>query len=232
MGKIFICYRRQDSQDMAGRLFDRLVDRFGEANVFFDVDKIPLAVKFPERIREAIAASDVVLVLIGGQWIDICDDKGNRRLEDPRDYVRQEIEEALRQGVPAVPVLLDNAPMPTRDKLPQGCGEIVEVNAPRVRAGSDFKRDAPALLDALADLMDARGPRRVNENVEQARRQGEKKTPWPAASRSRASPRERREDPRTARGPNFERPPQGSARSDARGAFWHRDLLGYELQEL
>ncbi len=163
MGKIFICYRRDDSQHQAGRIYDRLAAKFGEGNVFFDVDAIPFAVKFPERIQTAIAECDVLLALIGEHWLDAHDNIGNRRLENPDDYVRLEIEEALRQGVATVPVLLDRASMPSKDDLPPACRVLADVNAPPVRAGSDFKHDVDRLLESIGIVIVAREGQRAEE---------------------------------------------------------------------
>ena len=82
---VFISYRRSDSEDAAHRIYDRLRRAFPNGSVFLDVDKIPAA-NFPKYIRDSIETADAVLVLIGPDWV--IDRNGNRRLDDPNDYVR------------------------------------------------------------------------------------------------------------------------------------------------
>jgi hypothetical protein len=94
-GRIFVSYRRQESKDFAGRLYDRLADQFGEGQVFIDVDAIEPGVDFAEAITRAVAACQVLLAVIGPNWLTITDERGRRRLDDPDDFVRLEIEAAL-----------------------------------------------------------------------------------------------------------------------------------------
>jgi TIR domain len=92
---IAISYRREDSLTIAGRLYDGLQAEFGERNVFMDFDSIPPGVDFRERIKETIERSDLVIALIGPQWLGEQSD-GSRRIDDPSDFVRLEIEYALK----------------------------------------------------------------------------------------------------------------------------------------
>ena len=94
-GRIFLSYRRQDTSGTTGRLYDRLVDRFGPDQVFMDVDSIEVGLDFAEVIQRAVAACGVLLAVIGPQWLSATDKDGHRRLEDPDDVVRLEIEAAL-----------------------------------------------------------------------------------------------------------------------------------------
>src|SRR5690348_1375456 len=91
-GGIFISYRREETAAQAGRLYDRLSDRFGEDRVFMDVDSIAIGVDFTEAIREAVSKCDILLALIGRDWPAIADSKGTKRLDNPDDFVRVEIE--------------------------------------------------------------------------------------------------------------------------------------------
>ena len=95
MPKIFISYRRADATDAAGRMFDRLVAAFGDQQVFKDVDSIPLGSEFGQVIAERLTDCDVVIVVIGRFWLNVKDREGTPRLENPADYVRIEIEQAL-----------------------------------------------------------------------------------------------------------------------------------------
>src|SRR6266516_14124 len=112
VGGIFLSYRRQEGSDFAGRLADRLAGRFGEGQVFFDVDAIEPGVDFAEEISRAVAACQVLLAIIGLDWLTTTDERGRRRLDDPDDIVRLEIEAALACGVRVIPILVEGAVMP------------------------------------------------------------------------------------------------------------------------
>src|SRR5262245_22905959 len=100
MPTIFISYRRSDSQDVTGRIYDRLVARFSRERVFKDVDSIPLGVSFPLHIKQMLSKTSMALVIIGPSWLNARDEQGRRRLDDPNDLVRLEVEAALRAGIP------------------------------------------------------------------------------------------------------------------------------------
>src|SRR5829696_9011375 len=87
-GRIFISYRRQETAWPAGRLYDVLVEHFPVEQVFKDVYNIDPGDEFPERIAAAVASCDVLLALIGPQWLTITDENGQRRLDNPEDWVR------------------------------------------------------------------------------------------------------------------------------------------------
>ena len=93
MAKIFISYRRQDSIGVTGRIYDRLRAHFGDGAVFMDIDNIPFGVNFRKHIDSAVGHCDVVLAVIGTKWAEETD--AHRRLDDPRDFVRIELESAL-----------------------------------------------------------------------------------------------------------------------------------------
>lgn len=116
MAEIFLSYRRQDSQSATGRLADRLEERFGDERVFRDHD-IAAGENFVEAIRRSVESSTVVLAIVGRRWLDASDAEGRRRLDDPADFVRLEIELALQARVPVVPVLVEGATMPAADEL-------------------------------------------------------------------------------------------------------------------
>jgi hypothetical protein len=147
-GGIFISYRRQDTGHLAGRLYDRLADRFGEGQVFIDVDAIELGVDFAEEIFRAVAASKVLLAIIGPAWLTMADERGQRRLDDPDDIVRLEIKAALSRGVQIIPVLAEGAVMPTREELPESLAALARRNASRIRLES-FRSDAGRLVTAV-----------------------------------------------------------------------------------
>src|SRR5215210_2331700 len=104
--RVFISYRRQDARHVAGRLADRLVERF---QVFMDMDTIEPGTDFTDVIRQAVEDCDVFLSVIGAQWMSVKDDQGQRRLDDAGDWVVAETVAALQRNVPVIPVLVDGA---------------------------------------------------------------------------------------------------------------------------
>ena len=128
--RVFISYRRSDCQPQANGLNDGLRHRLPGARVFMDIDSIPFGVDFEQHIREEIRSCDVVLVLIGDQWLDVADAAGQRRVDDPQDFVRLEIESALASpDVRVVPVLVENALMPSTSALPSSIARLARLNA-------------------------------------------------------------------------------------------------------
>ena len=129
--KIFISYRRDDSSGYAGRLFDYLKDRFDPSQIFMDIDTIKAGEDFRKAIEFAVGTCDVVIVLIGKRWLSAADAEGNRRLDDPKDWVRTEIASALANTnvKKVIPVLIQDATMPSEDQLPDGLKELAYRNA-------------------------------------------------------------------------------------------------------
>ncbi|NMF90330.1 ankyrin repeat domain-containing protein [Aromatoleum petrolei] len=146
---IFISYRRDDCSGDAGRIFDRLVEHFGRERVFRDVEAIPAGEDFVEAIRHRIEQSDVLLVLIGKQWLTATDDAGHWRLADDKDFVRTEIVSALKRGLRVIPVLLEDAEMPRAQDLPGGLAPLAQRNAFEIR-NTSFDRDLTELIRILA----------------------------------------------------------------------------------
>ncbi|SEQ05547.1 toll/interleukin-1 receptor domain-containing protein [Arthrobacter sp. OV608] len=128
-GRIFISYRREETAYPAGWLYDRLADRYGGGQVFKDVDSIQLGDDFVESITRAVGSCDVVLVLIGDEWLTIADEHGRRRLDDPDDFVRLEVQAALTRNVRVIPILVDTARMPRADELPESLVRLVRRQA-------------------------------------------------------------------------------------------------------
>jgi TIR domain len=112
--KIFISYRRDDSAAMAGRLYDRLVEKFGEANLFIDVDNMPAGADFVKHLSKQVESCDIFLCTVGPNWLNAKDEDGRRRLDQPDDYVRVEIASALNRDIPVIPVLIEGARVPSR----------------------------------------------------------------------------------------------------------------------
>ena len=116
--RIFISYRRQGNAWPARQLYGVLVEHFPAEQVFKDIDNIEPGDDFVKRMTAAVESCDVLLALIGPQWLTITDEKGQRRLDDPEDYVRLEIEAALKRKIRVIPILVDDVPMPARTSCP------------------------------------------------------------------------------------------------------------------
>jgi len=155
---IFLSYRRQDSEFVTARIRDRLVQRFGETAIFRDYDSIPVGSRFRDHIRETISRSDVFLVVIGTDWIDVRDGEDRRRLDLPDDPVRFEIETALAADVPVVPVLVKQAPMPSKQALPASLASLSELNAMVIPPDPYFAAGMVRLIHAIEDLSAAARP--------------------------------------------------------------------------
>src|SRR5262245_1848271 len=115
MGSVFISYRRDDTSGEARALFKDLAATLGSRSVFMDVDTIALGHDFREAVRERLGSSDIMLTLIGRAWVRSKDASGRKRLDNPDDFVRLEIEAALKRGIPVIPVLVQGAQMPSPD---------------------------------------------------------------------------------------------------------------------
>lgn len=153
--RVFLSYRRSDSRDAAGRIYDRLVAAFGKERVFFDVDTIDVGVDFELAIRSAIEGVDAVLVVIGPHFdVD--------RLAQGNDYVRLELAEAFRQHKLIVPILLNDTRMPTANELPTQLKRLPYRNAARARPDPDFHRDITLVIETLkrsVESLQMGGPR-------------------------------------------------------------------------
>ena len=143
--KVFISYRRSDTQDFTGRLADKLRAARGIAQVFLDVEEIGAGEDFVRRIRNSIAESEVCVIVIGPRWAD---EAGAARLKDENDFVRLEVIECLKSGHRLVPVLANDAAMPAPETLPPELQDLTRLNAVSVRHG-DFERDTDHLVDVI-----------------------------------------------------------------------------------
>ncbi len=144
---VFICYRREDAAYPAGWLFDRLAGHFGAGQVFKDVDSIQLGDDFVAEIAAAVGSCAVLLAVIGTRWLTAAGEEG-RRLDDPADLVRLEIEAALTRGVRVIPVLVDGARMPRAAELPASLDQLTRRQA-LVLSPASFASDIARLLKVL-----------------------------------------------------------------------------------
>lgn len=148
MPEIFLSYRRKDSQSATGRLADRLEEHFGPERVFHDHESILAGDDFAAAIQRAINASTVVLAVVGPDWLDARNDAGTRRLDDPADFVRLEIEAAFDAGIPVVPVLVEGAAMPGAAQLPASLAGFSRCQAAEL-SESRWRYDADRLIATL-----------------------------------------------------------------------------------
>ncbi len=153
--RIFISYRRSDTFGTAGRLYDYLETHFGEENIFMDVDNIKPGADFVNVLDKAIADSDVLLVMIGDTWLDATDENNRRRLDNPEDFVRLEVEKALVRDILVLPVLVQGAHMPSSTELPDGLKPLARRQAIKVEHAS-FRTDVERLIGALDDHFSSR----------------------------------------------------------------------------
>jgi TolB-like protein/Tfp pilus assembly protein PilF len=150
---IAISYRRDDSSPITGRLYDRLQAKFGQQNVFMDIDSIRPGVDFREQINETISHADAVIAVIGRRWLGEHPD-GSRRIDDPNDFVRLEIASALKCKIPVIPVLVDDAPMPNQEKLPPDIEPLVYRQALPLHSGLDFHQHTERLISGICESLD------------------------------------------------------------------------------
>ena len=154
MSGIFISYRRSDSPDATGRIYDRLVSEFGKVQVFKDVDSIPLGRDFRGLLNEIVGECGVMLAIVGPHWSEARDPAGQRRLDDVDDFVRIELETALARDIPVVPVLVGHAQLPVGSDLPGTLAPLVFRQSIEVRPDPDFHNDATRLVTALRAILD------------------------------------------------------------------------------
>ncbi len=152
MRAIFVSYRRDDSEGEAGRLYDDLVEMFGDHSVFMDVAAITAGRDFRKAIDENVAQCGVLLAIIGKGWVNVKNESGGRRLDEPGDFVRVEIASALKREIPVIPLLVHGAKMPHSDQLPDDLKDLAYRNCvelTHVRWKSDFRILAKALHTML-----------------------------------------------------------------------------------
>lgn len=148
--KIFISYRRADSKYVVDRIRDRLIEAYGEDAVFRDIESIPLGQNFSDVLKETTTTCDVMLVAIGPQWAGITDTQGNKRLFDPHDYTRLEVEVGLtNKKIPVIPILVMNATMPNAAEIPESLKDLLFRNAISIRNDPDFTPDMQRLINGI-----------------------------------------------------------------------------------
>lgn len=131
--RIFISYRRDDSQWATARLADSLARHFGDNRIFRDIEGIAAGARFDDVIADTLSTADALIVVIGSGWLGAVDSNGQRRLDDPDDWVVREIAMALEKDLPVYPVLIGDIAMPRADELPESLRGLTRHNAVSLR---------------------------------------------------------------------------------------------------
>jgi hypothetical protein len=154
---IFISYRREDAPGHAGRLYDALRSRFGEEQVFMDLSIEP-GVDFVEQINEAVGSCRLLTAVIGPRWSSAQDSNDRRRLDDPADFVRVELEAGLRQpDVRVIPALVQGATMPSAEELPSSLADLARRNALEL-SDARWSYDVERLTSTAERVLGERAP--------------------------------------------------------------------------
>ena len=154
MPSIVISYRRSDSRAATYHIAEKLSAHFGDDNIFLDIDKIPYGIDYRDHIKKIITAGDIVLVMIGRDWLN---EENRKRLDDPDDPVRTEVQMVWEAHVPLIPVLVDGARMPEAKNLPEPLRKLAFHNAAEVSPGRDFKTHMDRLIRFIDHLVDTTG---------------------------------------------------------------------------
>jgi hypothetical protein len=147
--KIFVSYRREDTQHVVARLCGRLEEAFGSRNVFYDERSIGTGTDFLGAVGGAIYTSDAILVVIGPNWASARDARGNLRLDDSEDPVGLEVGLALASGRALIPLLVDGASMPTKGELPRRLRDLSTRSGLRLATGAGFDASVTDLIRRL-----------------------------------------------------------------------------------
>lgn len=145
--RIFISYRRADSRGFSHAIYNYLVDHFSEPEIFMDVDDIEPGSDFHDILKDAVDACDVMIVLIGPKWINITDAEGNRRLDNPLDFVRVEVSRGLERNIKVIPVLVDGAQPVKVEELPENLKPLARLNV--LFVGDQFNLDMDRLVPVI-----------------------------------------------------------------------------------
>jgi len=182
MAGIFISYRREDTAGHAGRLFDRLTQHFGKGRVFMDVSDIEPGTDFVEAIDKAVGSCEILMVVIGREWVTCREPGGQRRLENPNDFIRLEAATALKRNIRVIPVLVQGARMPKSAELPADLEKLSRrqgIEISDTRWDSDTGQLIKALEAALAQGSEAKPVSELEEGHSQQQTRGKRKVVGP-----------------------------------------------------
>jgi hypothetical protein len=150
---IFVSYRRSDTADIVGRLYEHLVQRFGKEAVFKDVDTLTPGLDFREELSAALAQCQIVLAVIGPNWQELLTAQHDQRPEDEHDFVVLEIASALTRRIPVIPVLVQQATLPESSVLPASLVSLRYRQSLPLRSDPDFATDMDRLMAAIEELL-------------------------------------------------------------------------------
>lgn len=145
---IFISYRRADSASEAGRLFGSIIQALDEKSVFMDTSSINIGTAWAQKLENALQSSQIVIVVIGPEWLRISDEWGMRRIDQENDWVRREIETALKTNKILIPVLVKGAKLPPTDKLPESIKGLTQRQVVDIR-DTYWEHDVRLILQQL-----------------------------------------------------------------------------------
>lgn len=147
--RIFISYRREDNAGVTGRIYDRLVQEFGGQAIFKDIDSIPLGVNFKHHIDAIVKECDVALVIIGDKWAGETGEPAQRRIDNPDDVVRIEIESVLHRNIRVIPLLIQGVSMPSEGSLPGSLKGLSDRHGITIGNDPHFHPDMDRLIRDL-----------------------------------------------------------------------------------
>lgn len=188
--RIFISYRRDDTAGYAGRLHDRLVQHYGKDNIFMDIDTIEPGQDFVEAVGEAVGSCNVLIALMGKQWLTVTDSQGRRRVDDPHDWIRLEVANALARNVRVIPALVRGMIMPGVADLPDDLAMLARRQAVEL-SDHRFHEDVDRLIQAIDKALDESDARPIAPTATRpapAPTQPAPEPPAPVATPPAASP--------------------------------------------
>ncbi len=156
MCQISFEYKRKNSQDVVGRMYDKLVGRYCADNEIRDIDSLTLVRPFRGALDDAVATSAIILVIIGKQWVTLCNDDGTQRLADPNDFVRRKVIRAIESHKSVVPVLVAGAEMPAQKDIPEPLHPLLDQHGSFVRSDPDFHHDMERPIRQIDIFIDNR----------------------------------------------------------------------------
>ena len=152
LNQVFICYRRESSNWVAGRIYDRLIQKFGKDAIFKDIDSIPLGSNFKQYIDTVVQQCQVLLAIIDEKWTGDENGSNHRRIDEPHDFVRLEIKSAFHYDVRIIPLFVNNTVI-SPASLPPSLKTLSELHGMRVNSDPYFHRDMDHLINHLEPIL-------------------------------------------------------------------------------
>ncbi len=158
---LFVNYRRADDKVFVELLRTHFMFRYRQDNVFMDFDTIPPFADFAEFIKDRVRASDVLVMMIGKNWLKLLKDK---EANGEPDYVRMELEEALKHNIPIAPILIQGAQLPDKADVPESLQPIWSLNIPSIGEGRDLLNNIGYIMGGFERAVREKGKHRKIEN--------------------------------------------------------------------